>query len=91
MVVDGGDRYVDLGGPVRPISAGRALDELEPLDQIPPERVEVLSVGIGVELALEVGDDERPAGEDEPVGPAPGGQPLGVAVQLGLGDPGDPV
>src|SRR5215211_7450225 len=89
VVVDRRDRHVDLSGPVRLVPIGWALHQLELLDEIPPQFVQVVAVGVGVELALEVKHDERPAGEDEPIGPAPGSESLRVAVQLVLGDPGE--
>jgi hypothetical protein len=45
-VVDGGYRDVDLGRPIGLLSTCRAFYELEPLDHIPPERVQVVAVGV---------------------------------------------
>jgi hypothetical protein len=45
MIVDGCDRDVDLGGPVRLVAVWWALHELELLHQVPPEGVRVLKFG----------------------------------------------
>jgi hypothetical protein len=87
VVVDGGDGDVYLRRPIGFVSAWRAVYELELLDQIPPERVQIFALGVGVQKPLEVEDDEGPEGEDEPVGPAPGGEPL--RGEMFLWDSGD--
>ncbi len=82
---------MDLGRPVRLVPVGRAIQELQPLDEIPPHRVQVGAVGVVVERLLEVVDDKSPAGKDEPVRPAPGGEPLAVGSVHGeAGKPLEP-
>src|SRR3712207_3582398 len=69
VVVDRGDRNVDLGRPVRLVPAGWTIYHLQLLYEIPPKSVQVAAFGIGVELPLEVEHHERPASEHHPVRP----------------------
>jgi len=64
LVVDRREGQVELRGPVGRATAGRRSDQLESLDDLPPELVEVL-FRVAVELALEVHHDQAPAYEHE--------------------------
>src|SRR5215210_7595851 len=69
VVVDRRDRNVDLSGPVRLVPIGWALHQLELLDKIPPQFVQVVAVGVGAEVPLEVEHHKRQSGEHQPVRP----------------------
>ena len=65
-----------------------AADELEALDELPPERVQIL-VGVAVERPLEVAHHELPAGGDEQAGrPCRGRARRAAARASGLGHSG---
>jgi hypothetical protein len=68
-LVDWGDRNVDLSDPVLLVPARRAVHQLKPFDEVPPQGVEIVAVRIGVELPLEVEHHERAADEDQLVCP----------------------
>ena len=53
-----------LARPVRGVAAVGPAYELEPLDQVPPETIQV-APRIGVHRAFEAADDKRPADEDQ--------------------------
>jgi hypothetical protein len=79
---------MDLGSPVRFVSTRRALKVLETLNEIPPKLIQVLAVGVGAALPLEVEDDKRPADKDELVCPFAPEEVLADLVEFGFGDPG---
>src|SRR5215210_446699 len=89
VVVDWSDRYVDLSGPIGFVPIGWALHELELLDEIPPQGVQVVAVGVGVELSLEVEHHERPASEHQPIRPLTPEEVLADLVEFGLRNPGN--
>ena len=65
LVVDRRQRDVDLARPVvRAAAPARRRDALVALDELPPDRAEIL-VGVAVELALEARHDLHPGREDE--------------------------
>jgi hypothetical protein len=74
VVVDGGYGNVDDGGPVGLVPARRTVHEKQPLDEVPPHRVQLRTIRIGVECLLEVVHDKHETGEDHPVCPAVGGE-----------------
>ena len=79
---------MDLGSPVRFVSTRRALKVLETLNEIPPTLIQVVAVGVGAALPLEVEDDKRPADKDELVCPFAPEEVLADLVEFGFGDPG---
>ena len=64
VVVDRRQRDMELAGPVVGPGPGRRRDALVPLDELPPERAEIL-IGVAVQLALEARHHLHPGGEDE--------------------------
>ncbi len=88
LVVDGHDREMNLRGPVGLVPAHGPVDLLVALDEVPPDGVEV-GVGIRVQLAFEVRDDEHPPREHQQRRPPRRGDPGPQGLQLAGRDRGD--
>jgi hypothetical protein len=80
MVVDRGDRHVDLGRPVRFVPTRQALHQLKPFDEIPPQGVEIVAIRMLGECPLEVEHHQRPADKDQLVCPLTPEEARTVAV-----------
>jgi hypothetical protein len=67
---------------------GGRRNALQLLDEVPPDAVQVLPVGVGVELLLEPEHHERPPRKDEQVFAPPREELLLIAGEVPLRHPG---